>query len=59
MDEPEITDYNRILSGVGNAYFSGLSFGELWDAVVLTDNSEDLDVAIDAAIKLKELIEKD
>jgi len=55
MTEPEITDYNQILSAVGNAYFSGLTFSELWDAVVLTDNAADLDTAIEAAIRLKEV----
>lgn len=51
----EITDYNYILSSVGNAYFSGLSFRELWDCVLLSENREQLDAAVDVTIKLKEI----
>jgi len=51
----EITDYNYILSSVGNAYFSGLSFKELWDCVLLSENREQLDAAVDVTIKLKEM----
>lgn len=51
----EITDYNYILSTVGNAYFSGLSFKDLWGCVLLSDNREQLDAAVDVTIKLKEI----
>lgn len=51
----EITDYNYILSSVGNAYFSGLSFRELWDCVLLSENREQLDAAVDVTIKLKDI----
>ena len=55
----EITDFNYIASTVGNAFFSGLSFSELWECVSLSRSREDLDTAVDATIKLKELINKD
>ena len=55
----EITDYNYITSSIGNAFFSGLTFSELWECVFVSRSREDLDVAVDATIKLKELISKD
>lgn len=54
----EITDFNYILSAVGNAYFSGISFDELWSCVALSTTREELDASVDASIKLKELIER-
>lgn len=50
----EITDYNYIGSAIGNAYFSGVEFGILWDCVRLSKNREELDAAVSAAIKAKE-----
>lgn len=58
MDEPEITDYNYILSSVGNAYFSNVSFDELWNCVMVSESREQLDAAISATIKFKELIKR-
>ena len=52
----EITDYNYITSTIGNAFFSGLSFDELWGCIFVSTSREDLDAAVDATIKLKELI---
>ena len=54
----EITDYNYITSSIGNAFFSGLTFSELWECVFVSRSREDLDVAVDATIKLKELISR-
>jgi hypothetical protein len=54
----EITDYNYVLSSVGNAYFSGLTFEELWQCVSISETREQLDASIDATIKLQELTEK-
>ena len=53
--EHEITDYNYIGSTIGNAFFSGLSFQELWSCVVLSSTREELDAAVEMTIKLKEL----
>jgi hypothetical protein len=51
----EISDYDYIGSSIGNAYFSGLDFSELWSCVMLSSNREELDAAIDLTIKLKEI----
>lgn len=56
MREPKIRDYDYILSSIGNAYFSGLSFTELWDSVRLSSNREELDICIQTQIKLKEML---
>ena len=55
----KITDYNYITSAIGNAYFSGLDFKELWDCVSISNTREELDTAVQATIKLHELIEKE
>lgn len=54
-EDYEIPDYNYIGSSIGNAYFSGLSFQELWSCVMLSSTREELDAAVDLTIKLKEL----
>lgn len=54
-EDYEISDYNYIGSSIGNAYFSGLSFQELWSCVMLSSSREELDAAVDLTIKLKEL----
>lgn len=54
-EDIEISDYDYIGSTVGNAYFSGLSFHELWSCVMLSSTREELDAAVDLTIKLKEL----
>lgn len=59
MNENYISDYNYVLSSVGNAFFSGLSFEELWSCVVLSDNREELDAAVKAAISLKKICKKE
>lgn len=51
----DITDYNYILSSVGNAYCSGLTFEQLWSCVSLSNTREELDAAILATIKLMSL----
>ena len=52
----KITDYNYIGSAIGNAYFSGLTFSELWDCIYISSSREQLDAAVSATIKLKELV---
>ena len=59
MNDYEITDYNHIGSSIGNAYFSGVSFEELWNCVLLAQTREELDVAISATIKLNKLSKGD
>lgn len=54
----EITDYNYIGSSIGNAYFSGVTFDQLWSCVVLSQNREELDSAVSATIQLNEMVNK-
>lgn len=54
----EITDYDYILSTVGNAYFSGLSFDQLWACVTVSENREELDAAVSAQILLNRMTRK-
>jgi hypothetical protein len=58
MSDYKITDYNYITSSIGNAYFSGLSFDELWNCVSVSKTREELDTAVDITIKLKELTDE-
>lgn len=55
MNLDDVDDFSYIGSSIGNAYFSGLTFAELWDCVSLSSSREDLDAAIDFTIKLKEI----
>lgn len=55
MEQFEISDYNYIGSSIGNAYFSGLSFDQLWSCVMLSQTREQLDAAIAAQIQLSEI----
>lgn len=56
-NEIEIADYDYFGSTVGNAYFSGVTFEELWSCVFLSSNREELDEAVSATIRLKEITE--
>ncbi len=53
--EYEISDYNYIASAIGNAIFSGLSMEQIWSCITMCQTREQLDAAISAAIRLKEL----
>lgn len=55
----EITDYNYIGSSIGNAYFSGLSFEQLWNCVALSENREQLDAAVSATIEFNTIVKGD
>lgn len=54
-EDYKISDYDYIGSAIGNAFFSGLSFQELWGCVMLSSSREELDATVDITIKLKEL----
>ena len=58
MSDPEIKDYDYFTSTLGNAYFSGLTFDEMWNSVLVSETREELDVAVSAAINLKEVIDE-
>jgi len=51
----KITDYNYITSSIGNAYFSGVSFDQLWNCVVISSSREELDAAVLATIRINDL----
>jgi len=51
-----IEDWDYIMSTLGNAYFSGLTFTEVWDCVTLSTNREEFDTAVLANLRLKELL---
>jgi hypothetical protein len=52
----KITDFNYILSSIGNAYFSGLSLQELWTCIEHVATREELDIAVSTSIKMKEIL---
>jgi hypothetical protein len=54
-DKFEISDYNHIGSSIGNAFFSGVSFEQLWECVNMSQTREELDAAVSATIRLNEL----
>jgi hypothetical protein len=54
----EISDYDYIGSAIGNAYYSGLTFAQLWSCVLLSSNREELDSAISLTIKLNDMVKK-
>ena len=51
-------EVNEVLSAVGNAFFSGVSFEQLWDCIGVADNREALDAAVTATIDLNEMVDK-
>jgi hypothetical protein len=55
MPDFKISDYDYIGSSIGNAFFSGVSFEQLWDCVSLSQTREELDAAVTATIRLNEL----
>lgn len=54
-----IRDYDYMGSSIGNAYYSDITFQQLWDCVRLSDNREQLDEAISATILLNEIVKKE
>lgn len=51
----ELSDWSVMTSAIGNAKFSGLSLEDLWQAISLSKTPTELDVAIEAAILLKNI----
>lgn len=54
-----ISDYNYIGSSIGNAFFSGMTFEQLWSCVLLSKNREQLDAAVLATIKFNKISKGD
>ena len=57
MEYKDGEEVNEVLSTIGNAFFSGVSFDQLWDCITLTDDRAKLDAAIKATIDLNELVD--
>lgn len=51
----KISDYTYLGSTVGNAYFSGLTLEDVFKALLISENKEQLDAAISASIQLKQI----
>lgn len=56
MNDFKITDYNYIGSAIGNAYFSNVQFAQLWSCVSIAQTREEFDEAIDATIRLNDIV---
>ena len=56
--EIKVDDHTYFGSSVGNAYFSGVSFDQLWQCVLNSNNPKELDSAISAQILLNDLIKR-
>jgi hypothetical protein len=54
-DDYPISDYNYIGSSVGNAFFSGLTFDQLWECVAISETREQLDAAVSVTIRLNNM----
>ena len=52
-------DYNIVLSAICNAIDSGLSITELRSCIMLGSSAEEIDAAISAAIRMKEIMKND
>lgn len=55
----KITDYNYIGSSIGNAYFSGVTFDQLWNCVAESQTREQLDAAVSITIELNKIVKGD
>ena len=53
---PEIDPFVWFGSSFGNAYFSGLSYEQLWSAVQIAKSPEQLDSAISAIADLNQIV---
>jgi hypothetical protein len=58
MKEYPISDYDYVTSSMGNAFFSGVSFEQLWNCVNQASSREELDAAVSATIRLNELTQR-
>jgi len=53
MKKSDKTDpYKYVGSALGNAYFSGVSFDQLWQCIAISSTPEELDAAINATIDM-------
>ncbi len=52
IDTEFYDDYTYIMSALGNAYFSGLTFDQLWVCIETSTNKEELDRTINMSIEV-------
>ena len=52
----DIDPFQWSMSSIGNAYFSGISLEQLWSAVSISQNQMELDAAIDAIIRINDIV---
>lgn len=53
----EIDTFAYMGSAIGNAFFSGLSFMQLWECAHLSSCREEFDEAVTATIRLNEIVD--
>jgi hypothetical protein len=56
VSDLEISDWDYIMSSLGNAHFSGMTLSEVWECVRVSTNREEFDVAVLANLRLKEIL---
>jgi len=52
----KISDWNYIMSTLGNAYHSDLTFNEVWSCVSVSCTPEQFDAAVLITFRLKEIL---
>ncbi len=52
MKNKKVDPFKLMGSALGNAYFSGVSFDQLWQCIAISRTPEELDAAIDATINM-------
>lgn len=53
---PEVDPFTWFRSSFGNAYFSGVSYEQMWQAVQMSETPEQLDAAISAIEDLNNMV---
>jgi hypothetical protein len=55
----DISDYDYIMSALGNAIFSGLKPEQIWICVNISHNKEEFDTAVSTMIMINEIVKGD
>lgn len=58
VEDYEVSDFQYLTSGIGNAYFSGMSMTDLWDCVLIGETASGIDAAIAAKLRLDEITKR-
>lgn len=54
--EPEITPFNYAASTFGNAYWSAITYENVWDGISMSSSFEEFDASILAIDRLNEIV---